>query len=101
MSNSESVSKQARRECGRNPVTGAQIRMGVMGSAAAAIDPELAKPCRRLGRALVEAGCRVLTGACPVMPHEVVLGAKEAGGKAMGISPAMHLQEHIDTFASP
>ncbi len=35
------------------------------------------------------------------MPHEVVLGAKEAGGHSMGISPAMHLKEHIETFASP
>jgi uncharacterized protein (TIGR00725 family) len=35
------------------------------------------------------------------MPHEVVLGAKEAGGQSMGVSPAVHLREHIDTFASP
>jgi hypothetical protein len=45
MNNPETKSKQARQECGRNPVTGAQIRIGVMGSAAETIDPELAAQC--------------------------------------------------------
>jgi uncharacterized protein (TIGR00725 family) len=35
------------------------------------------------------------------MPHEVVLGAKTPGGSSMGISPAVDLKEHIETFASP
>lgn len=84
-----------------NLFTGAQIRIGVMGSAAEIGDPELIKHCRSLGRAIAEQGCCVLTGACPGMPHEVVLGAKAAGGQSMGISPAEHLKEHIETFTSP
>lgn len=84
-----------------NPVTGAQIRIGVMGSAASLNNAELVRQCRDLGRAIAEQGCCVLTGACPGMPHEVAVGAKAAGGRTMGISPASHLKEHIDTFTSP
>lgn len=87
--------------CARNLFTGAQIRIGVMGSAAGLDNPELIQQCRSLGRAIASQGCCVLTGACPGMPHEVVLGAKDAGGHSMGISPAVHLKEHIDTFTSP
>jgi len=72
-----------------------------MGSSAEINDAELTQQCRSLGRAIAEQGCCVLTGACPGMPHEVVLGAKEADGYSMGISPAMHLKEHIETFISP
>lgn len=72
-----------------------------MGSAAEIIDSELIQQCRSLGRAIAEQGCCVLTGACPGMPHEVVLGTKQAGGHSMGISPAVHLKEHIQTFTSP
>lgn len=87
--------------CSRNLFTGAQIRIGVMGSAAEIDKPELIRQCRSLGRAIADQGCCVLTGACPGMPHEVVLGARAVGGHSMGISPAVHLKEHIDTFASP
>ena len=87
--------------CARNLFTGAQIRIGVMGSAAGLDNPELIQQCRSLGRAIAAQGCCVLTGACPGMPHEVVLGAKEAGSQSLGISPAVHLKEHIETFTSP
>lgn len=90
-----------RQDCGHNPVTGAQIRIGVMGSAAEIDEPGLIQQCRNLGRAIAERGCCVLTGACPGMPHEVMLGAKAAGGHTMGISPAVSLKEHIGTFTSP
>lgn len=87
--------------CTRNVATGAQLRVGVMGSAAEISDPDLIQQCRSLGRAIAEQGCCVLTGACPGMPHEVVLGTREGGGQSIGISPAVHLREHIDTFISP
>ena len=85
----------------RDPATGVQIRVGVMGSAAEAQDPEVAAQCRALGRALATRGCCLLTGACPGLPHEAALGAYEAGGHVVGISPATSLREHVGTFASP
>src|SRR5581483_10020694 len=85
----------------RDPFTGMQIRIGVMGSAALDSENRVAKACRRLGRAIAQHGCCLLTGACPGLPHEAVLGAKEAGGHVIGISPALNLKEHIETFTSP
>lgn len=83
------------------PFTGAQIRIGVMGSAGDPLEPVVAALCRRLGRAIAERGCCLLTGACPGLPHEAVLGAKGVEGHVVGISPASSLQEHIEAFGSP
>jgi uncharacterized protein (TIGR00725 family) len=85
----------------QDPLTGTQIRIGVMGSAAADFESRVAQACRRLGRAIAEQGCCLLTGACPGLPHEAVLGAKEVGGHVIGISPALNLKEHVETFTSP
>jgi uncharacterized protein (TIGR00725 family) len=85
----------------RDPLTGVQIRIGVMGSATAEIDSRLTRLCRRLGRTIAKRGCCLLTGACPGLPHETVLDAKEEGGHVIGISPAVHLKEHVETFQSP
>ena len=94
-------SELKQRVCAQNPATRAQIRIGVMGSAATIDEPGLIQICRDLGQAIAEQGCCVLTGACPGMPHEVVLGSKAAGGHSVGISPAVHLKEHVESFSSP
>ena len=85
----------------RDPRTGVQIRIGVMGSAGGDVPPSTAEHCRRLGRVIAERGCCLLTGACPGLPHEAVLGAKEARGHVVGISPASTLKEHVDVHQSP
>jgi uncharacterized protein (TIGR00725 family) len=84
-----------------DPHTGVQIRVGVMGSANVADSPAIADLSRSVGRAIAQSGCCLLTGACPGLPHEAVLGAKEAGGHVVGISPAASLREHVDTYRSP
>lgn len=88
-------------EVSRDPFTGVQIRIGVMGSASEPANPTLAALSRRLGRTIAERGCCLLTGACPGLPHEAVLGAKGLGGHIVGISPAATLREHVETFGSP
>lgn len=85
----------------RDPFTGVQIRIGVMGSAGGDVDPKIVDLCRRLGRAVAGHGCCLLTGACPGLPHDVVLGAKATGGHVVGISPASSLKQHVETFRSP
>jgi uncharacterized protein (TIGR00725 family) len=85
----------------RDPLTGVQIRIGVMGSAGGAADPVVLGRCRQLGRAIAKRGCCLLTGACPGLPHEAALGAKEAGGHTIGISPAVSLKEHVEFYGSP
>ncbi|HET9491120.1 MAG TPA: hypothetical protein VFR64_15370 [Methylomirabilota bacterium] len=85
----------------RDPFTGVQVRIGVMGSAAELPEPSITALCRRLGRTIADRGCCLLTGACPGLPHEAVLGAKEVGGHVVGISPASSLKEHVESFTSP
>jgi uncharacterized protein (TIGR00725 family) len=85
----------------RDPATGVQIRIGVMGAASEPVDVTVAALCRRLGRTIAERGACLLTGACPGLPHESVLGAKEIDGHVVGISPAATLREHVQTFGSP
>src|SRR5215831_9394554 len=72
-----------------------------MGSASGPGDSSIAGLCRQVGRAVAARGCCLLTGACPGLPHEAVLGAKEVGGHVIGISPAVSLKEHVETFESP
>ena len=84
-----------------DPFTGAQIRIGVMGSAGGEMEPGVTRSCERLGRAIANHGCCLLTGACPGLPHAAVLGAKSASGHVVGISPATTLREHVQTYGSP
>ncbi|MBU0611658.1 MAG: hypothetical protein KKI08_27520 [Armatimonadetes bacterium] len=72
-----------------------------MGSAGGRIDEAARALCRELGRQIAGHNCIIITGACPGLPHEAVLGAKEVGVLALGISPALCLQEHIDHYRSP
>jgi hypothetical protein len=92
---------RAHRNVSRDPFTGVQIRIGVMGAANEPADPTVAALCRRLGRTVAERGACLLTGACPGLPHESVLGAKEIDGHVVGISPAATLREHVEVFGSP
>ncbi len=75
--------------------------VGVMGSASGDIDPAVAALARQLGRAIAGAGCTLITGACPGLPQEAVLGASERGGLVLGISPALSEQEHVVRYRSP
>lgn len=72
-----------------------------MGSAAEQLKPQVVQLCRRLGRSIAINGCCLLTGACPGMPHQTVIGAKQTGGHIIGISPAVSLKEHIEVYGSP
>lgn len=93
--------KTHERKIACDPFTGVQIRIGVMGSAGGQFNGSVVDLCRKLGRAVGEAGCCLLTGACPGMPHESALGAKDAGGHVVGISPAVSLKEHVEVYGSP
>ncbi len=78
-----------------------KVQIGVMGSAGGRItEPELAL-ARRVGRRIAERGCTIVTGACPGLPHAAVLGATEAGGPSLGISPALSREEHVNVYGSP
>ena len=77
------------------------VQIGVMGSAGGFISTEELELARRLGRRIAERNCTIVTGACPGLPHAAVLGAAEAGGISLGISPALSREEHINVYTSP
>jgi len=78
-----------------------RIQIGVMGSAGGVITEEQLQLARRIGRRIAERGCVIVTGACPGLPHAAVLGAHEAGGASLGVSPARSREEHVGVFESP
>ena len=78
-----------------------KMTVGVMGSAGGELPAEVCQLVRRLGQAIAERGCVLVTGACPGYPQEAVKGAKEKGGVVVGVSPALNLEEHILKYRSP
>jgi uncharacterized protein (TIGR00725 family) len=78
-----------------------KIKVGVMGSAGGQIDPEILAWARQVGREVARRGWILITGACPGLPHEAVLGAKEESGITIGISPALNFEEHALRYHSP
>lgn len=72
-----------------------------MGSASGFIDAQIVETARALGRAVAEAGCTLITGACPGLPYAAVEGAEAAGGLVIGISPALSEQEHVERYDAP
>jgi uncharacterized protein (TIGR00725 family) len=78
-----------------------KIQIGVMGSAGGAITDGELELARRLGRRIAERDCTIVTGACPGLPHAAVLGAHEADGLSLGVSPALSPEEHVNVYGSP
>ncbi len=78
-----------------------KIQVGVMGSSGGAISEEQLDLAHRLGRRIAELDCTIVTGACPGLPHAAVLGAHEAGGVSLGVSPALTREEHVGVYDSP
>ena len=72
-----------------------------MGSAGGVITEDQLELARRVGQRIAERGCVIVTGACPGLPHAAVLGAHEAGGESLGVSPARSREEHVKVFESP
>lgn len=78
-----------------------QLKIGVMGGAGHRIVAEHLDKAMRLGKAIAEAGCIVVTGACPGLPLAAARGARSQGGTVIGISPALSLDEHAYKYESP
>lgn len=78
-----------------------RLTVGVMGSAGPANGKAIIDGSRALGAAIARRGLILITGACPGLPYECALGAREAGGTSVGISPALSLDEHVHKYRSP
>jgi uncharacterized protein (TIGR00725 family) len=77
------------------------MTVGVMGSAGGELPEEVRQVMRCLGGCIASRGCVLITGACPGLPHEAVIGAKEEKGIVVGISPALNLGEHVTKYYGP
>jgi len=78
-----------------------RISVGVMGSDGGDLSRPTLEKAYRMGQEVARRGCVLITGACPGLPHQAVLGAREAGGTVVGISPALNFEEHAMKYASP
>ncbi len=77
------------------------MTVGVMGAAGGELPIEVRGRVRALGAAVARRGYVLVTGACPGLPHDAVLGAKEKGGFVVGVSPALDIEEHLTKYHSP
>ncbi|MGB6414845.1 MAG: hypothetical protein WBF19_16015 [Candidatus Cybelea sp.] len=85
----------------RRTYAAVKLQIGVMGSAGGVLTSGELGLARRLGSNIARRGALVVTGACPGLPHAAVLGAHEAGGESLGVSPAHSREEHVGLYESP
>lgn len=80
-----------------------KLKIGVMGSASGPQieDPHARAMAHLLGLEIGKRGHIFINGACPGLPHDALLGAKEAGAFTLGISPAFSEYEHVNEYHSP
>lgn len=78
-----------------------KLTVGVLGGTDGAFHDRNWAALVRLGRAIAEHECILITGARPGLPYAVVLGAKAAGGLVLGVSPALARDDHLFAHGCP
>lgn len=80
-----------------------RLKIGVMGSASGPqLDNLPAKEAAYLlGQEIGKRNHIFVNGACPGLPNDAMLGAKEAGAWTIGVSPAFSKFQHINEYNSP
>jgi uncharacterized protein (TIGR00725 family) len=63
--------------------------------------PDALEKTKALGAAIVQAGAVLVTGATTGAPLWAAIGAKEAGGFVIGVSPASSELEHVKKYRLP
>ena len=72
-----------------------------MGSSGGRLRRAVLRKARLLVEEIGRRGHILITGACPGLPHESVLGAKARGAITIGVSPALNFEEHVIKYRSP
>lgn len=80
-----------------------RLKIGVMGSASGpqTEDPVAREKARALGAEIGRRRYIFINGACPGLPHDAMMAAKQAGGFTLGVSPAFSEHEHVHEYLSP
>lgn len=63
--------------------------------------PDALEKTKELGRQVVHQGAVLVTGATTGAPYWAAIGAKEAGGFVIGVSPASSEAEHVKKYELP
>ncbi len=63
--------------------------------------PDVLQKTKTLGEEVVRQGAVLVTGATTGAPYWAAIGAKEAGGFVIGVSPASSEQEHVKKYELP
>ena len=79
------------------------MRIGVFGSASGWLmrNEKAVEAAREIGRQIAKNNCILINGACPGLPDEAAMGAKEQGGGTFGVSPAISVCSHLQKYKSP
>jgi len=79
-----------------------RLKLGVSGAAETGhCGLDALDKAKDLGREIVKQGGILLTGATTGFPLWAAMGAKEAGGISVGLSPAANQKEHKDVYRLP
>ncbi|MBD3253055.1 hypothetical protein GF386_04950 [Candidatus Pacearchaeota archaeon] len=76
------------------------MKIAVYGSAENASN-ELNGLARETGKTIARRNHILITGACPGLPYEAVLGANESRGEVWGFSPGISIEDHQTRFNFP
>ena len=63
--------------------------------------PDALDKAKELGKQIVAHNAVLVTGATTGFPFWAAMGAKEAGGFSIGLSPAMSEREHVESYNLP
>lgn len=63
--------------------------------------PDVLEKTKELGRQVVKHGAVLVTGATTGAPFWAAIGAKDAGGFVIGLSPAASEKEHVEKYKLP
>lgn len=63
--------------------------------------PNALESAKSLGREIINQGGIIVTGATTGFPLWSAMGAKEAGGVSLGLSPAASEREHVEVYGLP
>ena len=85
-----------------NPHTHLKIKICVSGAAETGhCSADALEKAKELGSEIARIGAILVNGATTGFPYWAAIGAKEANGFTIGISPASSEREHIETFNLP
>lgn len=85
-----------------SPHTHLKFKICVSGAAETGhCGPEALELAKELGKEIIQHKAVLVTGATTGVPFWATIGAKEAGGFSIGLSPAHDEQEHIEEYKLP